>query len=83
MENGTKIAILGAGHAGFAHAADLSMKGFEVRLYEVPEMAATIADIQNLTATNMMMIKKAKVNKNTKQKEQSKSSQQQKNETAD
>jgi opine dehydrogenase len=47
MENGTKVAILGAGHAGFAHAADLSMKGFEVRLYEVPEMAATIADIQN------------------------------------
>jgi opine dehydrogenase len=45
MDSKPKIAILGAGHAGFAHAADLSMKGFEVRLYEVPEMAETIADI--------------------------------------
>ena len=46
MDTKLKVAILGAGHAGFAHAADLSMKGFEVRLCEVPEMAGTISEIQ-------------------------------------
>lgn len=40
------IAILGGGHAAFAHAADLSIKGFEVRLFEVPEMAPAIAEVQ-------------------------------------
>ncbi len=49
-----KVAILGAGHAGFAHAADLSMKGFEVRLYEVPEMAETISEIQNLDGIELL-----------------------------
>lgn len=46
MDDNIKIAILGAGHAGFAHAADLSMKGFEVSLYEVPEMAHTISVVK-------------------------------------
>ncbi len=41
------ITIMGAGHAGFAHAADLSLKGFEVRLFEVPEMADTVAEIKD------------------------------------
>lgn len=48
MVDNIKIAIMGAGHAGFAHAADLSLKGFEVRLYEVPEMAETIKEAQAL-----------------------------------
>ena len=46
MDTNIKIAILGGGHAGFAHAADLSLKGFEVRLFEVPEMAETIAEVK-------------------------------------
>lgn len=46
MDNRLRIAILGGGHAGFAHAADLSIKGFEVRLFEVPEMAETIAEVK-------------------------------------
>jgi len=46
MDEHVKVAILGAGHAGFAHAADLTLKGFEVRLCEVPEMAETIAAAQ-------------------------------------
>ena len=37
MDTNMKVAVLGAGHAGFAHAADLSIKGFEVRLCEAPE----------------------------------------------
>lgn len=41
-----KVAILGGGHAAFAHAADLSIRGFEVRLYEVPELADTIAAVK-------------------------------------
>lgn len=46
MSDQAKIAILGGGHAGFAHAADLTLKGFEVRLCEVPEMVETIAPVQ-------------------------------------
>jgi opine dehydrogenase len=46
MDTNLNVAILGAGHAGFAHAADLSLKGFEVRLCEAPEMAETIAEIK-------------------------------------
>lgn len=46
MKDELKIAVLGGGHAGFAHAADLSLKGFEVRLFEVPDMAQTIAAAQ-------------------------------------
>jgi opine dehydrogenase len=46
MNDSPKIAILGGGHAGFAHAADLTIKGFQVRLFEVPEMAETIAPVQ-------------------------------------
>ena len=46
MNNEIKVAVLGGGHAGFAHAADLSLKGFEVRLFEVPEMEPTIVNIR-------------------------------------
>lgn len=46
MTDPMKIAILGGGHAGFAHAADLSLRGFEVRLFEVPELAENIAAAQ-------------------------------------
>ncbi len=34
-----KIAILGAGNGGYTMAADLSMVGYEVNLYELPEYA--------------------------------------------
>jgi opine dehydrogenase len=46
MQKYPKITILGGGHAAFAHAADLSLKGFEVRLFELPEMAATLAPVR-------------------------------------
>jgi len=32
-----KIAILGAGNGGYTMAADLSMVGYEVNLYELQE----------------------------------------------
>jgi len=40
------IAVLGGGHAAFAHAADLTLRGFEVRLCELPALAETIAAAQ-------------------------------------
>jgi len=40
------IAVLGGGHAAFAHAADLSLKGFTVRLFELPEMAASLEPVR-------------------------------------
>ncbi|TEU13517.1 MAG: NADP transhydrogenase subunit alpha [Anaerolineales bacterium] len=46
MNDNTRIAILGGGHGAFAHAADLSIKGLEVNLFEIPEMAETIAEVK-------------------------------------
>lgn len=40
------VAVLGGGHAGFAHAADLSVRGFEVRLCEVPQLEENIVAIK-------------------------------------
>jgi len=46
MSDSVKVAVLGGGHAGFAHAADLSLRGFEVRLFEAPDLAGNIAAVQ-------------------------------------
>ncbi len=40
-----KIAILGAGNGGYAMAADLSMVGYEVNLYEYPDYADNLKPI--------------------------------------
>ncbi|MDH5364704.1 MAG: NAD/NADP octopine/nopaline dehydrogenase family protein [Dehalococcoidia bacterium] len=40
-----KIAVLGAGHGGHAMSAELSMVGYEVNLYEIPEFADNIKPI--------------------------------------
>ena len=37
------VAVMGGGHAAFAHAADLGVQGFDLRLFEVPALAETIA----------------------------------------
>lgn len=37
-----KIAVLGAGNGGYAMAADLSMSGYDVNLYEDPDFAANL-----------------------------------------
>ena len=37
------VAVMGGGHAAFAHAADLGTRGFDVRLFEVPALAESIA----------------------------------------
>jgi opine dehydrogenase len=36
------FAVMGAGNSGFGLAGDLALKGFETRLYELPEFAAAI-----------------------------------------
>ncbi len=46
MNNNKKIAILGGGNAAFAHAADLSLQGHEVRLFELPDWADAIAEVK-------------------------------------
>lgn len=46
MVNDVRIAIMGGGNAGFAHAADLTLRGFEVRLFELPEMKETITKVK-------------------------------------
>lgn len=40
------IAVFGGGHAAFAHAADLTLRGFDVRLCELEELADTIQPVQ-------------------------------------
>ncbi len=42
MNNPTNIAIFGGGNGAFAHAADLSIKGFNINLCEVPELSANL-----------------------------------------
>jgi opine dehydrogenase len=46
MGGNIHIAVLGGGQAAFAHAADLSIRGFKVSLFELPEMADTIAEVK-------------------------------------
>ena len=41
-----RIAVIGAGHAGHAMAAHLSLAGFPVRLYELPRFADNIRPAQ-------------------------------------
>ena len=41
-----KITIIGAGNGGFAAAADLTMRGHQVTLFEMPEFADSIREIQ-------------------------------------
>ena len=41
-----RIAVIGAGHAGHAMAAHLSLAGFPVRLYELPRFAGNIRPAQ-------------------------------------
>ena len=43
-----KITILGAGNGGCCYAAYLGKRGHEVCLYEVPELADNLADIERL-----------------------------------
>jgi len=40
-----KIAVLGAGNGGYAMAADLSMVGYEINLYEYPDYAENLKPI--------------------------------------
>ena len=49
-----KICIMGGGNGGFAAAADLTMRGFEVTLYEDPRFAAAIAGIAETKTINLM-----------------------------
>ncbi len=42
-----RICIMGAGNGGFAAAADLTLRGFEVTLYEDPKFAASIEGIKD------------------------------------
>lgn len=48
-----KVCIMGGGNGGFAAAADLTMRGFEVTLYEDPRFAASIADIAESKTINL------------------------------
>lgn len=45
MGNKKQIAVLGGGHGGHAMAADLSMKGYQVRFCESPEFADNIETV--------------------------------------
>ena len=41
----TRISIIGAGKDSFAAAADLTLRGFEVTLVELPQYAENIRDV--------------------------------------
>jgi len=37
-----RVAVLGAGNGGITAAADLTLRGFEVALYELPQFSGTL-----------------------------------------
>ena len=45
MKNNNKIAILGGGHGAHAMAADLTLRGFSVNMYEMPEYKHNLANL--------------------------------------
>ena len=47
IENKPVVAVLGGGNGGFCAAADLTLRGFETRLWEFPEFLYTIEPIIN------------------------------------
>jgi len=49
-----KIAVLGGGHGGFTMAADLSMAGHEVNLYELPEFASNLKPVLEKGGINLV-----------------------------
>lgn len=48
-----KITIIGAGNGGFAAAADLTLRGFEVTLAELPQFSDNVKDIAGLGGINL------------------------------
>ena len=46
MTDSKKIAVLGAGNGGCTIAADLTLNGYEVNLYEIPELAESFEPIR-------------------------------------
>lgn len=48
-----RICIMGGGNGGFAAAADLTLRGFEVTLYEDPRFAASIEGIKDDRTINL------------------------------
>lgn len=48
-----KVCIMGGGNGGFAAAADLTMRGYEVSLYEDPRFAGSIAGIKETKTINL------------------------------
>ena len=47
MDTKPVVAVLGGGNGGFCAAADLTLRGFETRLWEFPEYKHTIEPIIN------------------------------------
>lgn len=46
MNNDSTVAILGAGNGGLCAAADLTLRGFQVHLYEIPEFVENITPVE-------------------------------------
>lgn len=53
MDHKPSFAVLGAGNGGVATAADLTVRGFQVNLWEHPDFAASIKPMQELGGINL------------------------------
>jgi len=51
------FAIMGAGNSGFGLAADLALRGFETRLFDLPEFAATLEPVARAGGLRMRGIR--------------------------
>lgn len=48
MSNNVQVTIIGGGNGGFAAAADLSIRGFRVVLYDLPQFESNLKDVRKL-----------------------------------
>jgi len=56
MDSNTKITVIGGGNGGFATAADLKVRGFDVTLFEFPEFKQSIQEIMELGGINLEVL---------------------------
>lgn len=56
MSGNTKITILGGGNGAFAAAADLTIRGFEITLCELPQFKKNIESAQKIGGINLEVL---------------------------
>ena len=54
MTTAQKVTVFGGGNTAFAVAANLSLRGHEITLFELPEFAASLEPVQDTGIINLV-----------------------------